>query len=154
MDAVLRDIIFAYLHHFGIGLLIVCLAMETALMRGPLTPVIMTRLARIDAGTGIGALIILSAGVGRVLYGLKGPAFYMANHVFWTKMLLFVLIGLASAPATIQYLKWRRAVTTDASFEPAPAKVRLVRRHLAIQWGLLLLVPLAAVLMARGFGMR
>lgn len=154
MDAVLLDAILAYLHHLGIGILIVCLAMETALMRGPFTQVQLYRLARIDAGTGFAAGLILVAGIGRVMYGLKGVEFYTGNHVFWTKMALFVFAAGASVPVTINLLKWRKAATADANFQPPPEKLRLVQRHIKIEWVLLLLIPLAAVLMARGFGMR
>jgi putative membrane protein len=154
VDAVLLDASLAYFHHLGIGLLIVCLGMETALIRMPLTALIITRLARIDAGTGLGAAIILVAGVGRVMYGLKGGEFYIANHIFWAKMTLFALVAGASIPVTLQFLKWRRAIATDAAFLPDARKIRLVWRHLAMEWVLLLLIPLAAVLMARGFGMR
>jgi len=154
MDAVVLDAALAYLHHFGIGLLIVCLAMETALVRGPLSAEAYYRLARIDAGTGFAAALILVAGIGRVMYGLKGAEFYISNHVFWTKMVLFALAGGASIPVTLQILKWRKAAIVDANFQPPPAKLRLVQRHIKIEGGLIILIPLAAVLMARGFGMR
>lgn len=154
MDAVVRDALLAYFHYVGIGLLLACLAMETALVRGSLTSAAFARLARIDAGVGVGAALVLLAGAGRVLYGLKGAAFYVDNHVFWTKMALFALAALASVPVTIQVLRWRRAAAADAGFQPDAGKLRLVRRHIGMEWGLIVLIPLAAVLMARGFGMR
>lgn len=154
MDAVVLDAALAYLHHLGIGLLIVCLAMETVLVRGPFTAPLIYRLGRIDAGTGFAAGLILFAGIGRVLYGLKGSEFYVGNHVFWTKMALFALTALASIPVTIQILKWRKAAILDPAFQPAPEKLRLVQRHIKMEWGLILFIPLAAVLMARGVGMR
>ena len=154
MDAVMLDAILAYLHHLGIGILITCLAMETALVRGPFTPSLYNRLAGIDAGAGFAAGLILFAGIGRVMYGLKGAEVYTDNHVFWTKMALFALAAGASIPVTINLLKWRKAAIVDANFQPAPEKLRLVRRHIKIEWALILLIPLAAVLMARGFGMR
>lgn len=154
MDAVMLDAVLAYLHHLGIGILIVCLAKETALVRGPLSQTQFYRLARIDAGAGFAAALILFAGIGRVMYGLKDATFYTNNHVFWTKMALFLLTALASIPVTINLLRWRKAAILDAAFQPAPEKLRLVRRHINIEWVLLLLIPLAAVLMARGFGMR
>ncbi len=155
MDAVLIDAILAYLHHLGIGLLIACLAMETVLVRQTLfTPLIIYKLARIDAATGFAAGLVLVAGVGRVMYGLKGSEFYISNHIFWTKMMMFALVALASIPVTIQILKWRRAAILDPNFQPPNAMLRRVRRHLQIEWGIILIIPLAAVLMARGFGMR
>lgn len=154
MDAVMLDVILAYLHHVGIGLLITGLAMETVLVREPFTQFQFYRLARIDAGAGFAAGLILFAGIGRVMYGLKGAEFYTGNPVFWTKMALFALAAGASLPITINLLKWRKAAILDANFQPPPEKLRLVQRHIKIEWALILLIPLAAVLMARGFGMR
>ncbi|MGE4064255.1 MAG: DUF2214 family protein [Rhodospirillaceae bacterium] len=154
MDAVLLDAILAYLHHLGIGILIVCLAMETVLVRGPLDAALFYRLARIDAGAGFAAALILFAGIGRVMYGLKGVEFYTSNHVFWTKMALFALAAGASMPVSINIIKWRKAAVADANFQPPSGKLRTVRRHIKIEWALILLIPLAAVLMARGFGLR
>lgn len=154
MDAVMLDAILAYLHHLGIGILIAYLAMETALVRGPLAPSLFYRLARIDAGVGFAAGLILFAGIGRVMYGLKGAEFYTGNHVFWTKMALFALAAGASIPVTINLLKWRKAAILDPNFQPPPEKLRLVQRHIKIEWALILLIPIAGVLMARGFGMR
>lgn len=154
MDAVLIDAILAYLHHLGIGLLIVCLAMETALVRQPFTAMLIYRLARIDSGTGFAAALILFAGVGRVMYGLKGSEFYISNHMFWTKMTMFALAALASIPVTITILKWRKAAIVNANFQPDAKSLRRVQRHIQIEWGIILIIPLAAVLMARGFGMR
>ena len=69
------DAVLAYLHHLGVGLLVACLAIETALARGPLTPALCERMARVDAGFGFAAALILLAGIGRVMYGLKGTEF-------------------------------------------------------------------------------
>jgi putative membrane protein len=154
MDAVLIDAILAYLHYLGIGLLIVFLAMQTALVRQPFTAMLIYRLARIDSGTGFAAALILFAGVGRVMYGLKGSEFYISNHMFWTKMTMFALAALASIPVTITVLKWRKAAIVDANFQPDAKSLRRVQRHIQMEWGIILIIPLAAVLMARGFGMR
>lgn len=154
MDAVVLDAVLAYLHHVGIGLLLACLAMETALVRAPFSAPLINRLARIDAGAGFAAGLILVAGAGRVMYGLKGAEFYTSNHVFWTKMALFALAAGASLPITINLLKWRKAAILDPAFQPPPEKLRTVQRHIKIEWGLILLIPLAAVLMARGVGLR
>lgn len=154
MDAVIIDATLAYLHHLGIGLLIVCLAMETALVRTAPNATVIDRLARIDSGTGFAAALILFAGAGRVMYGLKGAEFYIGNHMFWTKMTMFALAALASIPVTIQILKWRKAAVADPGFQPEPKMLRRVQRHIQMEWGIILIIPLAAVLMARGFGMR
>jgi uncharacterized membrane protein len=73
------DAVFAYAHFFGIGCLVAVLAMETAMLRGDLRPAIFERLAKLDLGLGVSAVLILVAGAGRVGMGLKGAAYYMGN---------------------------------------------------------------------------
>ena len=58
----------------------------------------------------------------------------------------FVAIGIISIGPTRAFLRWRRA-----EHVPADA-VRSVARIVAIELALLALVPLAAVLLARGVG--
>ncbi len=148
------DAFLAYGHFFFIGTMIACLAMETALMRaGDFSGPRLQRLARIDLFYGLSALLIIVFGVARVLYGLKGAEYYIENHVFWTKMALFAAAALASVPPTINFMRWRKASSTDPAFAPPPRKLRSVRGHIIAQWFLLALIPIAAVLMARGVGM-
>ena len=149
MSPLFLDGLFAYGHFIGVGLLVAFLAMETALTRDEMTPERMLRLARIDAGIGAGAMLILAAGIGRVLCGLKGADFYLSNSAFLAKMGLFVLAALASLPPTIQFLKWRKALAADPAFRPTPKKVRVIRGHLFAEWGCLVLIALAAVLITR-----
>ena len=149
MSPLFLDGLFAYGHFIGIGVLVAFLAMETALTRDEMTPERMLRLARIDAGIGAGAMLILAAGICRVLYGLKGADFYLGNPAFLAKMGLFVLAALASMPPTIQFLKWRKALAADPAFRPASNKVRAIRGHLFAEWGCLVLIALAAVLITR-----
>jgi putative membrane protein len=153
MSPLMLDAVLAYAHYIGIGLLVTFLAVETALVRDGMTADHIMRVARIDIGIGAAATLILFAGFGRVLYGLKGPAYYLGSHVFWTKMALFILAALASLPPTIQYLRWRKSLRADPAFRPDAAKVRMVRGHIIAEWVFLALIPVAAVLMARGVGL-
>jgi len=146
------DAFLAYGHFLFIGTMIAGLAMETALIRGDFTVEKIQRLARIDLFFGLSALLIIIFGVCRVFFGLKGAEYYIHNHVFWTKMVLFAAAGLASVPPTINFIRWRKAAATDPAFEPPPRKLRSVRGHILAEWILLALVPIAAVLMARGVG--
>src|SRR5687768_11711128 len=98
MSPLVLDATLAYLHHFGVGCFVAFLAMETALVRVPFTAASLNRLGIIDAFAGLSAALILLAGASRVMWGMKGPEYYVGNHVFWTKMALFVLVALASVP--------------------------------------------------------
>jgi putative membrane protein len=149
----LADGIFAYLHFFGIGCLVAVLGAQTALLKPQMSAPTMGVLARIDIGLGISAILIIAAGAGRVIYGLKGPLYYTHNPIFWTKMVLFAGAGLASVPPTLAFIAWRKALAGDAAFHPDARAIAHVRRFIRLEWLLLMLVPLAAVLMTRGVGL-
>ena len=149
----LADAILAYLHFFGIGCLVAVLAAETVLVKPQMAAPTIARLSRIDLGYGLAAALILIAGAGRVVYGLKGAMFYMGNPAFWVKMGLFAATGLISIAPTMTFIAWRRAITNEPTFHPAAGKIARGRLLIRLQWVLLALIPLAAVLMARGIGM-
>ncbi len=141
------DAVFAFLHFFGIGCLVAVLAMQTALLSTTPTPI--ERLNRIDLGLGLSALLILGAGGARVAWGLKGIDYYWGNPVFWVKMALFFGAGLASVPPTLAFFAWRKELTAKARFQPPADQIKRVRLFIKLEWLLLALIPLAAVLMAR-----
>lgn len=141
------DAVLAFLHFFGIGCLVAVLAMQTALLGGTPTPI--ERLNKIDMGLGLSALLILAAGAGRVMWGLKGADYYMGNPVFWVKIALFFGAGLASVPPTLAFFAWRKSLAGNARFQPPADALKRVRMFVKLEWLLLALIPLAAVLMAR-----
>lgn len=117
----LTDLILAILHHLAIVTLIVLLAFEFALLRPGLSTTDLRRLANVDAAYGAVAGLVVVIGVCRVIWGAKGPDFYLANPWFWAKMASFAAIGLLSLPPTLALLKWRKAMKQDLSF-PAAAR--------------------------------
>jgi len=145
------DPVLAVLHHLALLAVFGCLLAELALLRLSPGPAWVELLARIDLGDGIAAAAALCAGIARVLWGIKGPAFYADNPVFWLKLGLFVLIGLISVIPTLGYLRWRREARADGTL-PGRAEVARLRRWVAVQVPLFAGLPLLAVLMARGVG--
>lgn len=141
------DAVFAFLHFLGIGCLVAVLAMQTALLAA--TPVPVDRLNRIDMGLGLSALLILGAGGARVAWGLKGIDYYWGNPMFWVKIALFFGAGLASVPPTLAFFAWRKALKENARFQPPAEALTRVRMFVRLEWLLLALIPLAAVIMAR-----
>jgi putative membrane protein len=87
-----------------------------------------------------------------VIWGAKGYEYYLANYIFWTKMALFVAVGLLSIAPTLQYFAWGRGLKASASFLPPDAEVARVRTYLWLEAGLFLCIPIAAAAMARGYG--
>ena len=147
------DLILAILHHLAIVTLIVLLAIEFALMRPGLSSADLKRLVNVDAAFGAAAGLVIVIGICRVVWGAKGPDYYIANVWFWAKMASFALIGLLSIPPTLALLKWRKALKQDAAFLPAPADVARLRRFIHAEVALLALVVGFAATMARYSGL-
>lgn len=118
-----------------------------------MTPEIRKRLARYDAVFGFAALAVLITGLLRVFYGAKGYAFYVHNPVFHVKVGLFILVGLMSIVPTINILRWKKQGKTLPDFVPTPSEIAKTRRWVMVESHLIIFIPLAAVLMARGIGM-
>ena len=148
----LLDALLSWLHITAILILASTLGAEALLMRAQRGPATLVALARADLIYGISAALVLLTGLARLHAGAHGAAFLTANPVFWTKMALFVVIGLLSILPTVRFIQWRRAQRTDAAFWPEDAEFIRVRRLVFIQLHLLAFVPLAAALMARGIG--
>ncbi|MCO5413133.1 DUF2214 family protein [Ralstonia mojiangensis] len=147
------DALLAYLHYISIFTLIVFLTAEAVVLRPDMTPEIRQRLARYDAVFGFAALAVLITGLLRVFYGAKGYAFYVHNPVFHVKVGLFILVGLMSIVPTINILRWKKQGKTLPNFVPTPSEIAKTRRWVMIESHLIIFIPLAAVLMARGIGM-
>lgn len=147
------DALLAYLHYISIFTLIVFLSAEAVVLRPDMTPEIRKRLGRYDAVFGFAALAVLVTGLLRVFYGAKGYAFYVHNPVFHIKVGLFILVGLLSIKPTITILRWNKQGKTLPDFVPAPSEIAQTRRWVMIESHLIIFIPLAAVLMARGIGM-
>jgi putative membrane protein len=145
----MTDAALAILHHLLVLGLAITLAMELALTRPGLTAVEANRLARIDAGFGATAGLVLVVGLLRVWLGAKGADYYLGNVWFWAKMASFAAVGLLSVPPTLAFMRWRRGLTADAAALPADAAVARVRGFLRLEVLVLLLVPVFAALMAR-----
>lgn len=104
-------------------------------------------LAKVDAVAGISYLLVLLIGLTLWLWVGKPREFYSTNPVFHLKLGLFVLMGiLAVAPAMF----FRRHRNSEAASIDVSRHLRVI---LKIQLVLLVIIPLLALLMARGVGL-
>jgi putative membrane protein len=145
------DYLIRYAHFLGIMVLFAALTAEHLLTARSIDGRRARLLARIDGIYGLGALITLGAGLA-MLFGLgfgKGTSFYLKNGVFHLKLTLFVLVALLSIRQTVFFLRHRRA--DDAAVIEVPRSVIMLQR---VQLVLVLAIPLVAVLMARGVGLK
>ena len=136
----MTDLILAITHHLLVFGLVVMMMATRVLLQGPQVDPL--RLARLDAGAGATAALVLAVGVCRVIWGGKGWAFYEANPFFWGKVACFAVVGALTLPGTIAFLKWRKARAADAAFQPAASEVARLRRLTGLQ--ALALIPLLA----------
>lgn len=145
----ITDLSLAIVHHLLVFGLMAILAAELATVRLGLRAQALKRLAIVDAHYGLFAGLILAVGFARVYMGVKGPDAYLPNPWFWAKIVTFLIVGVLSAPPTIQFLRWRKAAVADPDFSPDEAAVRFVRRFLIAELALFLLIPVFAAVMAR-----
>ncbi|MBL8525713.1 MAG: DUF2214 family protein [Betaproteobacteria bacterium] len=148
----IKDALLAYFHFAAIFLLFAFLTVEAMMLRNPLDTAGVRLVARVDAWYGASAVMVLISGLLRWFMGAKGSAFYNPNPVFHAKVTLFVLVGLLSIKPTLQFLRWSRELKQNASFLPPLDEQKKLRRLVMIQLHLAAIIPLLAVLMARGIG--
>ena len=143
----MSQVIVNYAHFLGMGGLFAALAAEIALFRPQLVGATARKLARIDALYGLAALTILGSGLLKVFAGDKPAAYYGHNPLFHVKMTLFVVALIMSVYPAIHFVRQRKA----AAEAPVamPGSIGLLLR---LQMVVLVLIPLLAVLMARGYG--
>jgi putative membrane protein len=149
----LLDATLAALHYLSIFLLIVFLTGEAVLCKPEyLNAATIRRLGMYDLLYFVFAMAVLATGLARVFFGVKGAAFYAGSVYFWAKIATFVLIALLSIPPTLAFRRWRQRLRQDAGALPTSDEVARARRWILREAHVLMLLPIFAVLMARGYG--
>lgn len=146
-------VLVAYVHFAAIIALGALLSCELMLLWSAVGAREARRIALLDLGYLIAAILVLASGLLRLIWFGKSPAFYLHNPVFWIKLALFVAVGLISVPPTRRFLRWRRAAM-QTGVAPHPEEILLARRYVAAELALFGCIPLAAVLAARGIGIQ
>lgn len=141
------DLLLAALHHLLVFALTAMLVSQAAMLRGPLTVDALPRLAKLDAGYGACAGLLLVVGLLRVFHGVKAEDFYLHNPWFHAKVGTFVLVGLLSIIPTVRYARWKKAKTT-----PDAAMLARTRTILRVELVALALIFVLAAAMARHGG--
>ncbi len=144
--------IFAYFHYLSLFGLAICLAFELSLYRPELTAPQARRLVLTDMTYGIFSLLVVGTGFARAFWFAKGWEFYSHNPIFWFKVGIVLVWAVLSLPPTFHFLSWRKDIAEKRAPEIDPVSYGRVRKCLVAQAGLIPVVPLLAVLMARGLG--
>jgi putative membrane protein len=118
-----------------------------------------------DAHWGAAAILWLATGLWRYLGSTeKATSYYNSNHIFLTKMTLFVIVLLLEIGPMMTLIRWRAALgragaSKGADGAPAavpidPGRARRIATVSYIEGAVVAVMVLTAVAMARGFGAR
>jgi putative membrane protein len=147
----LQSAITAYLHYLGFMLAFGALAIEAYTIKKDLSVEEAWRLVIADSVYGISITVVLITGILRVMYFGKGLDYYLNNHVFYTKMGIFILVSLFSLYPTFSFISWiknlRDRQVPNLEISQVQKLSWLIRGELMG----LILIPLFAALLARGF---
>ena len=102
---------------------------------------------------GIAGIALLISGIYRVIKFGQGSEFYTQNPIFWTKIIVFALVGSLSLYPTITYVLW--AIPLSKGSLPQVTENLVSRLKLIINVELVgfASIPFLATLMARGIGL-
>lgn len=141
------------LHVLGVALALGSVLERGRALRGPLDEAGLKRLFAADTFWGLAALLLVATGLARAFAGLdKGAPFYLASHLFWTKMALLVVILALEVWPMLTFLRWRRTVARGGRPDVSRARALYAITH--VQMALAVLIVFVAGFMARGIGIR
>jgi putative membrane protein len=144
------EALLAGLHLLAILGVVVFLSSQAALCRSEwMNPAIVRRLPRLDMIYGMAAVAVLLTGLARTWWGMKGMGWYWHQPLLHFKFGMFVVIGLMSIKPTLTYRRWLKTLDGGGGL-PSDTEVRATRRLVMLQAHLLMLIPIAAVMLARG----
>ena len=146
------DAILAFLHYTAIFMLFGFLVAEAMLFRATLDEKTIRLLGRLDLWYFGSAIAALVTGFLRLVFGARGPDFYLNAWPIYAKVGLFLVIAVVSVTPTLTFIKWRRALDHDPHWQVPEGERQRMRRLVMVQLHLAAAIPLIAVVMARGLG--
>ena len=102
---------------------------------------------------GIAGIALLVSGIYRVIKFGQGSEFYTQNPIFWSKIIVFALVGSLSLYPTITYVLWAIPLSKGNLPEVAENLVSRLRLIINIELVVFASIPFLATLMARGVGL-
>jgi putative membrane protein len=147
----LSTVILPWVHYIAVWMMVGALVTELYLLKITATPDAVRLLPRVDRVYGLMAVLVLITGRVRVWHGGKGPDYYWHNGAFHGVLGLFALAALLSLIPTVRYARWRKVLDVSGAL-PAEAEVRKTRVLVHVQLTAILLITLAIVLVAKGYG--
>jgi putative membrane protein len=145
--------LFSWLHLLAFGVAAGLLVTEHWLCRRMPDRTQARLLGTVDLGYQLALIASLATGLARALYYGQDVTYYVANQLFWLKITIFLVIVLVAVGPTLQYIRWNREARSAPTFAPLTREVERVRASIALGLGLWLILPLLAILVARGYGL-
>lgn len=143
-------ILIPYLHYIGIMALMGSLISEHLILKPSIKKEQVKSLATIDLIYGFAAIIVLATGLLRwFVYG-KGYDFYMSTPLFHIKLTLFIILGILSIFPSIKFYKWNKQVKSGKEPDINEKGVKKLLMFIRIELLIITIIPLLAVLIARG----
>lgn len=149
----IQSAIVAYLHYLSLAIIFATLAIELQTFKSELTLKEAWRILLADTLYGLAGITVLVTGILRVMYFGKGTEFYTQNPIFWTKIGLFIFVGLLSLYPTFSYLRWITKLRAEEVPAIGTTQAKVIPNIIRIELIGFSLIPLMASLMARGIGL-
>ena len=141
------------LHVLALALGLPALYLRGRALKGPLDRDRLRPLFAADNVWGLAALLWVATGLLRAFAGLeKGSQFYLGSSLFWTKMALFLAVGLLEIWPMATFIGWRAQLRRGETPDTSRARALYVVSH--AEMTLVVAIVFVASFMARGFGMR
>ena len=102
---------------------------------------------------GIAGVALLVTGIYRVIKFGQGSEFYTQNPVFWTKIIIFGVVGSLSLYPTITYVLWAIPLSRGTLPQVTENLVKRLRIIINVELVGFAFIPFMATLMARGIGL-
>jgi putative membrane protein len=140
----------AYVHLAAILSWVVFVSSTAALARIEwLNPAVVNRLVVVDRIAFMAGGAVLASGLARWWLGSKGVAWYAHQPLLWAKLVLFVVMAVAALRTRRDLREWQRRLRVAGELPDADA-VAALRLRVMRASHLVLVLPVAAVLLARG----
>lgn len=144
------DAVLSYLHLLAILSWVVFLSSTAALARSEwLNPAVLARLLTVDRIANAAGWAVVASGAARLLWGAKGAAWWLGQPLLWAKLVLVALMLVAAWQTRSQLRGWQRRWQAEGVL-PSPVELTALRRRVMRAAHLMLVLPAAAVLLARG----
>jgi putative membrane protein len=140
------------LHLLALALGLPAVFLRGRALKGSLDAEGLRRLLAADNVWGIAALLWIVTGLLRAFGGLeKGADFYLRSPLFWTKMVLFLVVLLLEIRPMATFIRWRIRLGRGETIDTGAARALYTLNH--VELAIVVVMVFVASLMARGVGL-